>query len=100
MYAIRSYYVIKGYPVRQVNIKKGTITVDGDQIANEKWSTENADQLIIGGLIDRIKFSALVIFVLLWGTFVYDPIAHWVWGGGFVGGGGIDLDPELSYNFV
>ena len=47
--------------------------------------------LIIGGLIDRIKFSALVIFVLLWGTFVYDPIAHWVWGGGFIGGGGLDL---------
>ena len=45
--------------------------------------------LIIGGLIDRIKFSALIIFVLLWGTFVYDPIAHWVWGGGFIGGGGI-----------
>ncbi|NIP62541.1 MAG: ammonium transporter, partial [Nitrosopumilaceae archaeon] len=38
--------------------------------------------LIVGGLIDRIKFSALIIFVLLWGTFVYDPIAHWVWGGG------------------
>ena len=30
--------------------------------------------LIVGGLIDRMKFSALVIFVLLWGTFVYDPI--------------------------
>ena len=52
--------------------------------------------LIIGGLIDRIKFSALVIFVLLWGTFVYDPVAHWVWGGGFIGGGGIDLIPEVE----
>ncbi|MCA9820768.1 MAG: ammonium transporter, partial [Nitrosarchaeum sp.] len=52
--------------------------------------------LIIGGLIDRIKFSALIIFVLLWGTFVYDPIAHWVWGGGFVGAGGLDLNPEIE----
>ncbi|MBA4447960.1 MAG: ammonium transporter, partial [Nitrosopumilaceae archaeon] len=52
--------------------------------------------LIIGGLIDRIKFSALVIFVLLWGTFVYDPIAHWVWGGGFIGNGALDLNPDLS----
>lgn len=50
--------------------------------------------LIVGGLIDRIKFSALVIFVLLWGTFVYDPIAHWVWGGGLIAQ--LDLDPNLS----
>ncbi len=56
--------------------------------------------LIVGGLIDRIKFSALVIFVLLWGTFVYDPIAHWVWGGGYIGGGAIDLDPDLSPSFA
>ena len=56
--------------------------------------------LIVGGLIDRIKFSALVIFVLLWGTFVYDPIAHWVWGGGYIGGGAIDLDPDLSPSYA
>ena len=56
--------------------------------------------LIIGGLIDRIKFSALVIFVLLWGTFVYDPVAHWVWGGGFIGGGSLDLDPDLAPDYA
>ncbi len=56
--------------------------------------------LIVGGLIDRIKFSALIIFVLLWGTFVYDPIAHWVWGGGYIGGGAIDLDPDLSPSYA
>jgi len=56
--------------------------------------------LIVGGLIDRIKFSALIIFVLLWGTFVYDPIAHWVWGGGYIGGGSLDLDPELSPSYA
>jgi Amt family ammonium transporter len=56
--------------------------------------------LIIGGLIDRLKFSAFVIFVLLWATFVYDPIAHWVWGGGFIGGGSIDLNPDLSPSFA
>ena len=50
--------------------------------------------LIVGGLIDRIKFSALVVFVLLWGTFVYDPICHWVWGGGYIGN--MDFDPDLS----
>lgn len=41
--------------------------------------------LIIGGLVDRIKFSALIIFLPIWGTFVYDPVAHWVWGGGWLG---------------
>ncbi len=56
--------------------------------------------LIIGGLIDRIKFSALIIFVLLWGTFVYDPIAHSVWGGGYIGGGALDLDPNLSPSYT
>ena len=56
--------------------------------------------LIIGGLIDRMKFSALVIFVLIWGTFVYDPIAHWVWGGGFIGGGGLDLNPDLYPDYA
>ena len=50
--------------------------------------------LIVGGLIDRIKFSALIIFVLLWATFVYDPIAHWVWGGGVIAQ--LDFNPELS----
>ncbi len=53
--------------------------------------------LIVGGLIDRMKFSALIIFILLWATFVYDPVAHWVWGGGFIGN--LDLDPNLSPSY-
>ncbi len=40
--------------------------------------------LIVGGLVDRMKFSAFVIFIVLWTTFIYDPVAHWVWGGGFL----------------
>ena len=35
--------------------------------------------LIIGSLAERIKFSALVVFIVLWVTVVYFPIAHWVW---------------------
>ena len=41
--------------------------------------------LISGGLAERIRFSTFVVFILLWGTLVYDPICHWVWGGGFLG---------------
>jgi len=38
--------------------------------------------LIIGAFAERMKFSAFLIFTLLWATFVYDPVCHWVWGVG------------------
>ena len=41
--------------------------------------------LIAGAFAERMKFSAFVLFTLLWSTFVYDPVAHWVWNeGGFL----------------
>lgn len=40
--------------------------------------------LISGALAERIKFSAYCVFAVLWTTLVYDPIAHWVWGGGWL----------------
>ena len=36
--------------------------------------------LIIGAFAERMKFSSFLVFTVLWATFVYDPIAHWVWG--------------------
>ena len=41
--------------------------------------------LIAGSLADRMKFSAFLWFMGLWLLFVYAPVAHWVWGGGFIG---------------
>ena len=38
--------------------------------------------LITGAFAERVRFKAFVLFTLLWATFVYDPIAHWVWGVG------------------
>jgi ammonium transporter, Amt family len=38
--------------------------------------------LIIGAFAERMKFSAFLLFILLWTTFVYNPICHWVWGVG------------------
>jgi ammonium transporter, Amt family len=38
--------------------------------------------LIIGAFAERIKFSAFLVFTILWATLVYDPLAHWVWGTG------------------
>ncbi len=43
--------------------------------------------LICGAFAERMKFSAMVIYSVLWGTFVYCPLCHWVWDGG-----------PLSYN--
>jgi len=45
--------------------------------------------LICGGIADRMKFSALMIFITVWSLVVYVPVAHWVWGGGFLGGAGV-----------
>ncbi len=41
--------------------------------------------LIAGAFAERIKFSAFLMFTILWVTFVYSPLAHWVWGGGWIG---------------
>ena len=41
--------------------------------------------LITGAFADRMKFSAMLIFMALWLLLVYAPIAHWVWAGGFLG---------------
>ncbi len=42
--------------------------------------------LIAGAFAERMKFSAFILFTLLWATFVYNPLCHWVWGvGGWMG---------------
>ena len=45
--------------------------------------------LIAGAFADRMKFSAMLWFMGIWSIVVYSPIAHWVWGGGFLGGLGV-----------
>ncbi|GAB6165648.1 ammonium transporter [Thermostilla marina] len=55
--------------------------------------------LICGAFAERMKFSAMVLFCLFWGTVVYAPLCHWVWGGGIlqygsdyaVAGGALDF---------
>ena len=47
--------------------------------------------LISGAIAERMKFSAFVLFATLWVTLIYAPLAHWVWGGGWLAGLG-DLD--------
>ncbi|KOA19370.1 ammonium transporter NrgA [Clostridium homopropionicum DSM 5847] len=62
--------------------------------------------LISGALAERMKFIAYAIFILLWTTFVYDPVAHWVWGVGgwlrnlgaldFAGGNVVHISSGIS----
>ncbi len=41
--------------------------------------------LISGTFAERMSFPAFALYMLLWSTFIYSPIAHWVWGGGWIG---------------
>ncbi len=45
--------------------------------------------LVAGSVADRLRFSAFLLFCVLWLFIVYVPIAHWVWGGGFLGAAGV-----------
>ncbi len=40
--------------------------------------------LVLGSIVDRMKFSAWVVFSILWVSLIYCPVAHWVWGGGWM----------------
>ena len=45
--------------------------------------------LIVGAFAERMKFSAMLVFMSVWVTVVYAPICHWVWGGGWLGEAGV-----------
>lgn len=45
--------------------------------------------LIVGAIVDRMKFSAFLFFMALWSIIVYAPVCHWVWGGGFLADDGV-----------
>ena len=47
--------------------------------------------LIAGAFAERVRFRGYCIFIALWALFVYNPLAHWVWGGGFLTGKAIDF---------
>src|SRR5438094_5021688 len=40
--------------------------------------------LVTGAFAERMRFSALLVFTALWSTFIYCPLAHWIWGGGWL----------------
>jgi ammonium transporter, Amt family len=40
--------------------------------------------IVTSGMAERVKLSSFIVFALLWTTLIYDPVAHWVWGGGWL----------------
>jgi Amt family ammonium transporter len=55
--------------------------------------------LICGAFAERMKFSAMIVFAALWGTFIYCPLAHWIWGGGILTYGS-EHAREFSYGGI
>jgi Amt family ammonium transporter len=47
--------------------------------------------LIAGAFAERVRFAGYCVFIALWSILVYNPLAHWVWGGGFMTGHAIDF---------
>ena len=45
--------------------------------------------LVVGGFAERMRFSAMLWFAILWSLLVYFPVCHWVWGGGWLGDKGV-----------
>ena len=45
--------------------------------------------IVSGSIIERVKFSTWIVFVTFWVILVYCPVAHWIWGGGFLSHNGV-----------
>jgi ammonium transporter, Amt family len=50
-----------------------------------------ATALVSGSVVERMRFGAYLMFLALWSLFVYAPVAHWVWGGGWLSGEALDF---------
>jgi Amt family ammonium transporter len=83
-----SQFLLKGMTLDSTNSLAGTIP-ESVFMTFQMTFAIITPALIVGAFADRMKFSALVLYMVLWLLFVYAPIAHWVWGGGFLGGAGV-----------
>jgi Amt family ammonium transporter len=84
------YLLMKGV---EAELKDGKPSIPLHAVYNVPVSTHMLFQgmffiitpaLICGAFAERMKFSTMVVFSILWGTLVYCPLAHWVWGGGIL----------------
>lgn len=73
-----------------INAVKGTIP-EMLFVAFQGAFAAIAVAIVSGSVIERMKFSSWILFVVLWTLLVYSPLAHWIWGGGFLSNSG-ELD--------
>ncbi len=66
------------------NILEGTTIPELAFIAFQCMFAALTPALITGAFAERMKFKGFAILMLLWAIFIYNPMAHWVWGGGFL----------------
>jgi ammonium transporter, Amt family len=83
-----SQFFLKGLAVDSVSDLAKTIP-EGVYMTYQMTFAIITCALITGAVADRMKFSALLWFTALWLFLVYVPVAHWVWGGGFLGTAGV-----------
>ena len=83
-----SQFMLKGMALDSVNPLGKTIP-EGVYMCFQMTFAIITCALIVGSLADRMKFSALLWFIGLWLVLEYAPVAHWVWGGGFLGSAGV-----------
>jgi Amt family ammonium transporter len=80
--------LMKGVKVDQANALAATIPESVFMMFQMTFAIITP-ALIAGAFAERMKFSALLLFMTLWSLIVYSPLAHMVWGGGFLGGNGV-----------
>ncbi len=83
-----SQFMLKGMVLNSVNPLGKTIP-EGVYMCFQMTFAIITCALIVGSLADRMKFSALLWFIGIWLLVEYAPVAHWVWGGGFLGTAGV-----------
>ena len=83
-----SQFMLKGMALDSVNPLGKTIP-EGVYMCFQLTFAIITCALIVGSLADRMKFSALLWFIGIWLVVEYAPVAHWVWGGGFLGSAGV-----------
>jgi ammonium transporter, Amt family len=83
-----SQFMLKGMALDSVNPLGKTIP-EGVYMCFQMTFAIITCALIVGSLADRMKFSALMWFIGIWLIVEYAPVAHWVWGGGFLGTAGV-----------
>src|SRR5499427_10621235 len=81
------YFMLKPMAIDAVNPLAGSIP-ESVYMTFQMTFAIITPALIAGSLADRMKFSSFMVFMGAWLVLVYSPIAHWVWGGGWLGQAG------------